>query len=238
MSNTIVYIDGFNLYHSLINTPYKWLNIAKLAHSTLDSSRNHIVKIKYFTARTPFSESTQRQDLYLRALKTLQDVEIFYGKFKQRDIRLTKGYIERLLVFQRDSDKLKRIKEIIGETSIKLTRHEEKETDVNIATHITYDCCKEDIQSVALLSNDTDLKLPPFFARKVLNKKVIVITPTAKSKKGVIIPMNTHQDLQKISNKAINLTEDHLKSSQFPEEVCKGIYRPKKWSSEFHGRNK
>ena len=230
MPNTIVYIDGFNLYHSLIHTPYKWLNIEKLVHSVLDPSRNHIVKIKYFTARTPFSESTQRQDVYLRALKTLQKVEILYGKFKKRDIRITKSSLEKLPIFKENFGKLQRICDIMGETSIKLTKHEEKETDVNIATHITYDCCKENIQSIALLSNDTDLKLPLSFARKNLNKKVIVITPTAHDGEGVIVPRRTHQDLQKRSNKAINLTEDHLKSSQFPEEIYMGVRKPEKWS--------
>ena len=82
-------IDGFNFYHSLKNTPYKWLNIVKLVNCILDTSRNHIVKIKYFTAKTPFSNSAQRQDVYLRALKTLKEVEIWYGKFKKREIKIT-----------------------------------------------------------------------------------------------------------------------------------------------------
>ncbi len=89
----------------------------------------------------------------------------------KRDIRITKSSLEKLPISKEDSDKLQHIYEIIGKTSIKLTKHEEKETDVNIATHIIYDCCKENIQSIALLSNDTDLKLPLFFARKILNKK-------------------------------------------------------------------
>ena len=80
--NTIVYIDGFNLYHSLRDTPYKWLNIEELISSTLDSFWHNVVKIKYFTANTPFSKSAQRQDLYLRAIGNLKKVEIVHGKFK------------------------------------------------------------------------------------------------------------------------------------------------------------
>ena len=97
--------------------------------------------------------------------------------------------------------------------------HEEKETDVNIVTHIIYDCCKENISSIVLLSNDTDLKLPIWFARQKLKKRVIVITP---------IEMETHQDLRKISNKTLSLTESHLKNSQFPD-VVNGIYKPRSW---------
>ena len=88
--NTIVYIDGFNLYHSLKNTSYKWLNIEKLISSTLDSSWHNIIKIKYFTASTPFSKSAQRQDLYLRLINDLKKVEIVKGKFKKGYIKVKK----------------------------------------------------------------------------------------------------------------------------------------------------
>ena len=119
MSRTIVYIDGFNLFYSLRKTPYKWLDIKKLVYSVLDLSRNHIIKIKYFTARTPFFESTQGQDVYLRALKTLKEVEIVYDKFKRRDIRITKRSLEKLPVSKVDSDRLLRIYEIIGRNRCK-----------------------------------------------------------------------------------------------------------------------
>ena len=94
-------------------------------------------------------------------------------------------------------------------------------------THIIYDCCKENITSIVQLSNDTDLKLPLWFARKKLKKRVIVITPTGKETRS-IIPLEAHQDLQKISNKTISLTKEHLKNSRFPNMV-KGISKPKSW---------
>ena len=225
--NTIVYIDGFNLYHSLKDTPYKWLNIEALISSVLDSSLNNIIKIKYFTANAPFSESAQRQDLYLRVMDTLKSVEIIYGKFKKRHIKIRKNYVEKLSIVKGDFKKLKNIKSILRENIVQFPKHEEKETDVNIATHIIYDCCKENIDSIVLLSNDTDLKLPLWFARKKLKKKVVVITPT-ENKKSSIVSMRAHQDLQKISNKTLSLTENHLKDSQFPD-VVNGMSKPKSW---------
>ena len=225
--DTIVYIDGFNLYHSLKDTPYKWLNMEELVNSVLDSSLNNIIKIKYFTANAPFSESAQRQDLYLRTVDTLQKIEIVYGKFKKRHIKIRKNHIEKLSILRGDSKQLKDIKSVLRGTIVQFPTHEEKETDVNIATHIIYDCCKENIDAIVLLSNDTDLKLPLWFARKKLKKKVIVITPTEK-KKGSIVSMKAHQDLQKISNKTLSLTENHLKNSQFPD-VVNGISKPKSW---------
>ena len=226
--NTIVYIDGFNLYHSLKNTPYKWLNIEKLIQSVLDSSLNKIIKIKYFTANTPFSESAQRQDLYLRVVNTLQKVEIVYGKFKKRHIKIIKSYVDTLSILKGDVQQIKHIKNVLRTNIVQFYKHEEKETDVNIATHIIYDCCKENIDSIVLLSNDTDLKLPLWFARKKLRKKVIVITPI-ENKKGSIAPMKAHRDLQIISNKTLSLTESDLRNSQFPN-IVDGISKPKIWS--------
>lgn len=146
--NTIVYIDGFNLYYSLKNTPYKWLNIETLVDSVLDSSWHNVIQIKYFTARVkrkPRDPSNViRQDVYLRVVQTLQKVEIVYGKFKRRNIKAS------LLI--KNPEQLKQMRKIIGKNTIPFFKYKEKETDVNIATNIIYDCCKENISSVALLS--------------------------------------------------------------------------------------
>ena len=80
-----VYIDGLNLYYeALRRTPYKWLNIKSLVKNILPSHLS-ISSIKYFTARiSPVMgnvEAPLRQSLYIRALKTLKDVEIEEGHF-------------------------------------------------------------------------------------------------------------------------------------------------------------
>ena len=221
--NTIVYIDGFNLYYSLKNTPYKWLNVEALVKLVLDPSWHNIVQIKYFTAhvkrKQKDSSNVIRQNMYLRTIQKLKKVEIIYGKFKKRHINIS-------LVIK-NPEKLNQVKKIIGNNITPFFKYEEKETDVNIATHVIYDCCKEDISSIVLLSNDTDLKLPLWFARTKLKKRVVVITPTTKES-GSIVSLEGHQDLQKIANKNISLTEEHLKNSQFPN-VVNGIYKPKSW---------
>ena len=220
---TIVYIDGLNLYYSLKNTPYKWLNLRKLIDSLLEPSWHKVIEIKYFTARVQSSlkDSTKdsRQDIYLRAIQTLQNINIIYGKFKKRDIKVA--------IPVKNQEQLKEIKKITGKNIFQLSKYEEKETDVNIATHIMYDCCKENISSVALLSNDTDLKLPLWFARKKFKKRVIVITPP-ENIKGSLTVKTAQLNLQKISNKNISITADHLKNSQFPN-IFNGIYKPKSW---------
>ena len=75
-----VYIDGLNLYYgALKNTPYKWLNVKSLIKNILPSHLS-IINVKYFTARiSPVMgnlDAPLRQSLYIRALKTLKDVEV------------------------------------------------------------------------------------------------------------------------------------------------------------------
>ena len=222
--NTIVYIDGLNLYYSLKNTPYKWLNIKSLIETVLDSSWHKIIAIKYFTARIQSTlndpSKDNRQDIYLQAVQTLQEVKIVYGKFKKRDIKASLSI--------KNPETLKQIQRIMGRRVFQFSKYEEKETDVNLATHIMYDCCKSDISSIVVLSNDTDLKSPLWFARKRFKKRVIVITPP-ENKKGSLTLKTAQQHLQKISHKNISLEEVHLKNSQF-SDVVNGISKPKSWS--------
>ena len=55
-------------------------------------------------------------------------LEIIFGKFKKRDLKAA-------LVIT-DFKKLKQVKQIVGGNLIQFQKYEEKETDVNIATHI------------------------------------------------------------------------------------------------------
>jgi hypothetical protein len=86
---TFVYVDGFNLYYGAVKgTPYKWLNLVELAKQVLPAF--HVVaSVKYFTARVSGAEdpaSPKRQHAYLSALKTLPEVEIYYGRFLSKTV--------------------------------------------------------------------------------------------------------------------------------------------------------
>ena len=75
---TNVYIDGFNLYFAIKFSPYKWLDLSSLCRNLLP--KHTINLIRYFTAHVkplPHDPGVRtRQDFYLRALKTLQDLEL------------------------------------------------------------------------------------------------------------------------------------------------------------------
>ena len=88
---TNVYIDGFNLYYgALKGTPYRWVNLVALCRLTLP--RDRINRIRYFTARLtslPHNPGQPaRQQIYLRALATLPEVEVYFGQFLSHVVKM------------------------------------------------------------------------------------------------------------------------------------------------------
>lgn len=81
---TRVYVDGLNLYYgALKGTAFKWLNLVELVRRIIPA--NHTIeKLLYFTARVsgaPDPKAPARQQVYLKALATLPEVEINLGRF-------------------------------------------------------------------------------------------------------------------------------------------------------------
>ena len=82
-----IYVDGFNLYYgALRGTPYKWLDPVRLTGLLLPSGWV-IDRLRFFTARVSGKldpEAPAKQEVYLKALATLQEVEIHFGRFRAR----------------------------------------------------------------------------------------------------------------------------------------------------------
>ncbi len=152
--DTIVYIDGYNLYYGLLkHTSYKWIDPFILFQSILriQDPSSKITKIKYFTApvKANFSsheqESVKAQNSYHKALKQLYSDKI--------DIILGYHTVEKGTppLYLKPIDKDKRVE---------IWKFEEKQTDVNnIALHIYRDALLENCEQQILVSNDSDLKL-------------------------------------------------------------------------------
>ena len=152
--NTIVYIDGYNLYYGrLRHTSYKWLDPFMLFQAILNAQNpsSNIVTIKYFTApvKANFASHGQAsviaQNAYHRALKHIYNdqIEIIQGYHT-----VEKGNPPR---YKKPVDK---------DDRVAIWKFEEKQTDVNIALHMYRDALSEDISQQVLVSNDSDLKLP------------------------------------------------------------------------------
>ena len=137
-----VYVDAFNLYYGCIRkTPFHWLDLGRLCQFLLP--KNHINRIRYFTALvTPNRGDPQqrtRQEIYLRALRTIPTLTIHTGSF----------LASRPMMRKAD-----------GSGYVRVLKSEEKGSDVNLASHLLIDAYRSDSDVVVIISNDSDLIFP------------------------------------------------------------------------------
>ena len=82
-------MDGFNLYYgALRGTPFKWLNPVRLTGLLLPRDWE-LDRLRYFTARVSGKldpRAPARQHVYLKALATLPEVEVHYGRFLAKTV--------------------------------------------------------------------------------------------------------------------------------------------------------
>ncbi len=156
-----VYIDGFNLYYgSLKKSPYKWLNVSQLCTHLFP--KDDITKIKYFTASVKIRpndtdvDKPNRQQIYLRALRTIPTLEIIEGNFLTHSVMM------------KNADRT-------GFT--KVIKTEEKGTDVNIAAHLVNDAHNQEYEIAVVISNDSDLVEPIRIVINELHIPIIVVSP-------------------------------------------------------------
>jgi uncharacterized LabA/DUF88 family protein len=164
MQKTIVYVDGFNLYYgALKGTPYKWLNLYRLAQLLLP--KNQIIGVKYFTAqvsaRPHDPDQPTRQQTYLRALRTVPNLEIILGHFLAHEIDMPLAGNPKKMV--------------------KVIKTEEKGSDVNIAAHLINDGYQKRYEVAVLITNDSDLLEPIKIVRQELKLPVGIINPQKKA---------------------------------------------------------
>lgn len=185
-------IDGFNLYHSLINPSfgdrllgYKWLDLKKLCLRFLQS-QDQLNGIYYFTAICPWSEGkAQRHETYIRALKN-SGVNIIRGKFKEVT------------------------KKCFGHCKDMFKTFEEKRTDVSIGVKLTSFAFIDKFDIAYILSADSDLipaveEIKLFFPKK----EFIIIVPFGRS----------CNELAEICNQKMKIKEHHLSTSQFDLDI-------------------
>ena len=210
MKKYIIYVDGFNLYHRRIkNIKYKWLDLKALAQS-FNFKDCEISKIKYFTAEVIATEDDrtikERQDFYLRALRTIPEIEIHFGKFKRRTVKgrlLAKG-------------------NSLHKKIVEIEKFEEKGSDVNIATFMLVDCFQKECEIPVLVSNDSDLSEPLKYIKTILKMPVGLVTPATFFM----------AELKRYSSFRRKISDTQLESSQFPHTLKDNkseISCPKKW---------
>jgi len=194
VASTYVYVDGFNLYYGAVrDTPFKWLNIRRLCELLLPGLT--IAAVKYFTARLSARREDPgkptRQQVYLRALKTIPDLEIIFGSFLSHDVMMPLAEPPPQ-----------------GPRFAKVIRTEEKGSDVNIAAHLINDAYRKRFQDAVLITNDSDLLEPIRIVRHELHLDVGILNPHRHRPSRVLLQQASF--LKQIRSGA-------LRASQFPQ---------------------
>ena len=141
-----VYIDGLNLYYgALKNTRFKWLNPARLCELILPAFE--VKRIEYFTAlvrpRPDRRDRRIRQQVYLRALRTVPDLDIVLGRFLTSEVHMPVADYRSFRT-----------------RYVQVVKTEEKGSDVNLASHMLRDGFRGGYDVAVLLKNDSDLIEP------------------------------------------------------------------------------
>lgn len=155
---TIVYVDGFNLYHALDDLhddSLKWLCLRRLSESILRDGEE-LKQVKYFSAyATWMPDAYDRHREYVAALQA-EGVKFIEGKFKKKNLRCR----------------------ICG---AQYQTHEEKETDVNIGIHLVKDTMQGNFDRAIVISADTDMACAINMARELSGTKQIdVVAPPGR----------------------------------------------------------
>ena len=134
MTQVIVYIDGFNLYHAIddLGDPrLKWLNLWSLSESLLRNGET-LRAVKYFSAyQTRKASAYAKHRTYVRALEHV-GVTVQMGNFKFKPTECLRCH----KVWQRP---------------------EEKETDVHIAISMVADAALDEFDRGILICADSDM---------------------------------------------------------------------------------
>ena len=206
MERVIAYVDGLNRYFGMKESRWQrfyWLDIQALVRNLL-KSHQELKAVNYFTARVSGGPSDpakpRRQNTCLEALLAHTQINIHYGHYLEREQKCFR----------------------CGNT---WDCHEEKGTDVNIATRMLLDAFHDQFDAALLLSADSDLAGP-----------VQVITQEFSPKRVVMaFPPNRHSAmLKKIATASFTINRAKLSRSQLPQEVRNSdgvtLRRPPSWT--------
>lgn len=158
-ARTIVYIDGFNLYHAIddLREPHlKWLDLWSLSEKLLRGDQQ-LVAVKYFTAYATWRHASyRRHQRYVAALQA-RGVTPVIGRFKAKTVQCHAKCRQTYMT------------------------HEEKETDVNIGVHLMSDALKNRFDRALIISADTDLNSAVALARaEAPGKRIALVAPPGR----------------------------------------------------------
>jgi uncharacterized LabA/DUF88 family protein len=196
MNRVTFLVDGFNLYHSTRDIAryhqglrVKWLNIHSLCASYVHllGRDARLEKVYYFSAYAYHLNDPgliRRHEAYVKCLKN-SGVEAEISKFKPKSIDCPHCMHE-------------------------IIRHEEKETDVAIATKLFELLIRDETDSVALITGDTDLAPAVKVAMQIFSSKRIIFAFPYRRK---------NDDLASIAPGSFKISAKIYEKHLFPDPV-------------------
>jgi len=213
MQRVSFFIDGFNFYHSLrsqrrTDSDYQrfyWLDFVKLFQQFIDTGQV-LHKVYYFTAPPLDDDKSVRQGQLLEANKALYPniFEIIKGQFYEKRVRC------------------KVCRSIY-------TIAEEKHTDVNIAVQMLCDCSANNVDTIVLVSADSDLLTPLQSIKRIYPEKKIRVYFPPELRSGALSDF-----MREIGKRVVRLkySKARFLSSIMPDTVTvdeKTFTIPVKW---------
>lgn len=174
-SRVHMFIDGFNLYHAVMNDStlrqYRWLNFRKLGESLIPK-REELSRVFYFTAFYPGDSAKRvRHQTFIDAQR-LHGVETVLGAFRRKD-------------------------KFCAHCKRTFSGYEEKETDVNIVSMLFRTAINDEFDKAMILSGDSDL-VPAIQALKASfpQKELEVVFPPHRVSKHLKMVADRHMRLK------------------------------------------
>ena len=202
----IVYIDSFNFYYGLKLTTrwrkYYWLDIVKLFESFIRPNQE-LIAVKYFSARPYDIEQSRRQNAFFQANKENPKFRLILGKYLKKEITCFKcGNV--------------------------IHTHEEKETDVRIATQIVADAYQKNCDVAIVVSADSDMIPAIELATQARQKVFVYFPPNQYSSNLTSMGIGQPTQLKRYENwfrKSLLPDTIHLSISDYDLQI------PKKWKA-------
>lgn len=201
----IVYVDGFNFYYGLKKhtkwKKYYWIDLARLFESFLRPDQE-LVAVKYFSARVDDLDKSLRQNAFFQANKENPKFQLILGKYLKKTFECFSCHRQ-------------------------IHTHEEKETDVRIATQIVADAYKKNCDIAMVVSADSDM-IPAVELALEAGQKVFAYFP----------PFQVSTAISLLLGKAVRLEryESKFKAAMLPDEITlkasgHKLKIPPKWKS-------
>jgi hypothetical protein len=239
-----LYVDGFNLYYGARGlcgrgtAGWRWLDVRALGTALLARTPGwpeaRIDRVVYCTARIDGAENPvghQEQDVYLKAIRAGGSVDLIeHGHYVFRVKRAPLAVIDKkgrpivqssgwpVMVQDRDGSPVPNAKFMVS-----YAYHEEKGSDVNVASHLLLDVLAGTIDAAIVITNDSDLRLPIQQSRDRV--PVGTVNPSAGRLAG---------DLRGKPDDGVGrhwwrrLTESDIRTHQLPDP-CGGFTKPSPW---------